>query len=220
MWYFQITRGKPPVGYESGTARVSMKTSNGMRTVVFDIETKNEFKDVGSSDPSALDISVVGIYDSGSDSYATYAEEDFPKLWPILERTDVLVGFNSEHFDIPLLDKYYPGDLTRIRSIDLLRAVKDSLGRRLKLDTIAEATLGVKKSGNGLEAITWWRNGEHDKVRAYCLMDVKITKELFDYAKAHGVLKYRDLGTVRDIPIDTSGWGEAPSHAMTQSLPF
>lgn len=191
-----------------------------MRTVVFDIETKNEFKDVGSVEPSALDLSVVGIHDSETDSYSTFLEEDLPKLWPILEKTDILVGYNSDHFDIPLLNKYYHGDLSRITSIDLLREIKNSLGRRLKLDSVAEATLGVKKSGNGLEAITWWKNGEVDKVREYCLKDVRITKELYHYAKKHKSLKYRDLGESREIKIDTSSWGDASAHALTQSLPF
>ncbi len=191
-----------------------------MRTVVFDIETKNEFKDVGSVEPAALDISVVGIHDSETDSYATFLEEDLPKLWSILEKTDILVGYNSDHFDIPLLNKYYHGDLSRITSIDLLREIKNSLGRRLKLDSVAEATLGVRKSGNGLEAITWWKNGDVDRVREYCLKDVRITKELYDYAKKYGSLKYRDLGESREIKIDTSAWNVGAPHALTQSLPF
>ena len=76
----------------------------------------------------------------------------------------MLIGFNSDHFDIPLLNKYYPGDLTKIKSLDLLVEVKRSLGRRLRLDTIAEATLGMKKSGHGLEATRWWKEGKADLV--------------------------------------------------------
>ncbi len=52
-------------------------------------------------------------------------------------------------------------------------AVQKVLGRRIKLDTLAEATLGKKKSGNGLEAVAWWRNGEVEKVMKYCLDDVE-----------------------------------------------
>ena len=55
------------------------------------------------------------------------------------------MGYNSNHFDIPLLNKYYPGDLTRIKSIDLLEEIRKSLGRRLRLDSVAEATIGAKK---------------------------------------------------------------------------
>src|SRR3989344_3979345 len=105
----------------------------GMRKIVFDIETKNFFPDVGKNDPSLLDISIVAIYDSENDSYSSYLEEELPKLWPILERADMLIGFNSDHFDIPLLNKYYPGDLTKIKSLDILKEIKNTYGRRMRL---------------------------------------------------------------------------------------
>src|SRR3989344_1706676 len=138
-----------------------------MRKVVFDIETKNIFQDVGKNDPSLLDLSLIGIHDSKTDEYSSYLEEDLPKLWPIIEQADLLIGYNCDHFDIPLLNKYYQGDLKKIKSLDLLKEIKNVLGRRLKLDSVAEATLGVGKSGNGLDAITWWKNGEIDKIRKY-----------------------------------------------------
>ena len=51
-----------------------------MRKVVFDIETKNFFQDVGKNDPSLLDIALVGIYDSETDSYTSYLENELNKL--------------------------------------------------------------------------------------------------------------------------------------------
>lgn len=191
-----------------------------MRKIVLDVETKNMFSDVGANDPTLLDVSLVAIYDSATDAYSSYLSEELPKLWPVLERADVLIGFNSDHFDIPLLNKYYLGDLTRIKSVDLLTLIKNALGRRIKLDTVAEATLGINKSGHGLQAIEWWRNGEIEKVRQYCIQDVRITKEIYDYALAHGHLKYKDFDGVKEIKLDTSGWEEKRGGAMTHSLPF
>jgi len=191
-----------------------------MRKIVFDIETKNIFQDVGKNDPVLLDLSLVGVYDSETDKYTSYLEEELPELWPLIEKADVLIGYNSDHFDIPLLNKYYPGDLTHIKSIDLMREIKKSLGRRISLDAIAEATLGKNKSGHGLQAIVWWKNGEIEKIRKYCLDDVKITKELYEYTLKNGVLKYKDYGTLRDIPINTSSWETAETAAMTHTLPF
>lgn len=190
-----------------------------MRKIVLDIETKNMFEDVGKADPALLDLAVVGIYDSGTDRYETYLEGDLPKLWPILEQTDLIVGFNSDHFDIPLLNKYCGGDLSRIRSVDLLKEMRRAIGRRLKLDTLAEATLGRGKTGTGLEALRWWREGKIDRVREYCLEDVRLTKELYDYARMHGSLKYRDASGVREAKLDTSSWETAPGPA-TGALPF
>jgi len=189
--------------------------------VVFDIETSNIFDDIGSNDPAKLDISVVGAYDSATDTYATYAVPEFPKLWSIIEHADMLIGYNSDHFDIPLLNKYYPGDLTKIKSLDLLVEIKRSLGRRLRLDTVAQATLGQQKTSNGLEATKWWKEGKEDLVREYCIHDVKITKELYDYALANKELKYIDFGEEKIIKLDTKDWEKiADKPALTHTLPF
>ncbi|MCA9357260.1 ribonuclease H-like domain-containing protein, partial [Candidatus Kaiserbacteria bacterium] len=128
-----------------------------MRYIVFDLETQNLFQEVGSNDPADLDISVATVYDSKTKKYTTVTVDEIDRLWPIIEKADALVGYNSNHFDIPLLNKYYPGDLTQIKSIDLLEDIKNSLGRRLRLDSVAEATIGAKKSADGLQAVRWWR---------------------------------------------------------------
>lgn len=194
-----------------------------MRKITFDVETRNLFADVNSNESTALDISVVCMHDSQTDTYSSYLQEDFPKLWPILEQADMLITFNGDHFDIPLLNKYYSGDLTKMKSLDLLVEVRNSLGRRIKLDTIAEATLGVRKSGHGLEAVEWWKNGEVEKIIKYCIEDVKITKQLYDYALKNGILKYKDLGVggaIRDIKLKTDHWESKAPSAMTFTLPF
>ena len=191
-----------------------------MRKIVFDIETSDFFADVGSNDPADLNLSVVCIYDSSTEKYSGFFQNELKQLWPIIEKADMLIGFNSDHFDIPLLNKYYPGDLTKIKSLDLLKEVKNSLGRRIKLDTLAHATLGKNKIADGVIANTWWKNGEFEKVKEYCLEDVKITKEIYDYALAHGVLKYRDGQKIKDIKLDTSHWEKEKEGAITHTLPF
>lgn len=191
-----------------------------MRKITFDIETKNLFQDVGSNNPADLDISVVCIHDSLTDTYSSFVDPDYSKLWPIIEQADVLITFNGDHFDIPLLEKYYKKDLKHIKSIDLLKEVKNSLGKRIKLDSIAEATLGRNKSGHGLEAIGWWKTGEVDKIIKYCTEDVRITKELYEYALKNKHLKYKDMGVAKDIPIDPSNWEKKEEKKETFTLGF
>jgi len=191
-----------------------------MKKVVIDIETRNIFQDVSSNDPKELDISVVCLYDYSTDKYHSFLQEDFGKLWPILENTDMLITFNGDHFDIPLLGKYYSGDLSKIKSLDLMKEVKNSLGFRLKLDSIALATLGTGKSGHGLEAVTWWKNGEVDKIIKYCTDDVRVTKEIYDYALKNGHLKYKDGTNMKEIKLDTANWEKKTDSAMTFSLGF
>lgn len=193
----------------------------GIRKIVFDIETANDFADVGKREPAALDLAMICIHDSADDSYKSFVKEELKALWPILERADMLIGFNTKHFDLPILAKYYSGDLSRIRSVDLLKEVKEVLGRRLKLDTLAEATLGKKKLGHGMESIRWWRNGEIEKVRKYCIEDVRLTKELYDYARKNGVLKYFDNKKTADIALpNAKNWEVFTAHTLTHTLPF
>lgn len=191
-----------------------------MRYVVFDLETQNTFSDVGSNDPKDLLISVGSAYDSETDTYTTVSIDELHLLWPVLERADVLVGYNSDHFDIPLLNKYYPGDLTQIKSIDILASIRESLGKRLRLDSIAQATIGAKKSGNGLMAIKWWREGDIASIKKYCKQDVKVTKEIFEYALANGKVFYKDGRVKREIPLDISSWHVDEDNSMTFSMPF
>ncbi len=194
-----------------------------MRYLVFDIESiaKSGFNVRGRVDVAEQELTLVAVYDSGTDAYTSYTKEELPQLWPLIERTDLLIGFNSDNFDIPLLNRYYPGDLAHIRSLDLLAEVYAVLGRRIRLQSLAEATLGKGKKGDGLKAQEWWAEGKVEKVREYCIEDVRITKELFDYARKNGVLKYKDLREKRDVKLDTSHWlaeSENGSPSITHAL--
>lgn len=194
-----------------------------MRKVVFDIETSNIFQEVGSNNPADLSISVVGLYSYVDDTYETFLEADFPKLWKIIEETDLFITFNGDHFDIPLLNKYYPGDLFKIKSLDILKEMQKSAGRRMKLDQIAEGSLGVKKSGHGLDAVRWWREGEIEKIKKYCLDDVKITKDVYEYALKNSKLLFKEGPKLNEIKLDISDW-ETPlpttSATLNYTLPF
>jgi len=191
-----------------------------MRTITFDIESISDSVVRGHIDVNEQELIVLAMHDSESDAYSSFTKEELPNFWPILERADMLIGFNSDSFDIPLLNRYYPGDLSRVRSLDLLAEVQKVLGRRIRLQSIAEATLGRGKTGEGSKAGEWWKEGKKEKVRKYCIEDVRLTRELYEYALAHGILKYKDLFDTRDIKLDTSFWeasaGEAP--AMTHAL--
>ncbi|NCN52433.1 helicase [Candidatus Parcubacteria bacterium] len=191
-----------------------------MRYIVFDLETQNLFQDAGSNNPADLDISVASLYDSETDSYTTVTVDELSVLWPIIEKADALVGYNSNHFDIPLLNKYYPGDLTHIKSIDLLEDIKNSLGRRLKLDTVAEATVGAKKSASGIQAVRWWREGKIKEIKKYCEQDVKVTKKVFEYARANGKVFYKEGRRKIEIPLDIAHWEDKEDSAMTHSMLF
>lgn len=181
-----------------------------MKGLVFDIETSDVF-DNTKRNPEDLTLAVVAVYSYPTDAYFAYTIETLPDLWDLMRGIDTLIGFNNNHFDTPLLNKYAPMDLQKeYASIDLLESVRHSIGRRIRLDWIAEGTLNEKKSGDGLQAVDWWRQGEVEKVKQYCIDDVRITKDLFDYALKNGELFYSDLGSKHTIPIDVSQWQQEP----------
>lgn len=182
-----------------------------MKGLVFDIETSDVFGG-DKRNPEDLTLSVIAVYSYPDDAYTAYTHEDLPALWEVMRNVDTLIGFNNNHFDTPLLNKYAPMDLLKeYDSIDLLESVRQSLGRRIRLDWIAEGTLGINKSGDGLQAVEWWKQGEVEKVKQYCIDDVRITKDIFDYALKHEELLYNDLGAVHTVPIDTSRWKKEES---------
>lgn len=193
-----------------------------MRVITFDIESVSDSLVRGRVDVNEQELTVVAIHDSTTGEFSSYTKEELPKLWPILEHADLLVGFNSDTFDIPLLNRYYPGDLATIPSLDLLVEVQKALGRRIRLQSLAEATLGKGKSGDGLKAGEWWKEGDIEKVREYCIDDVRLTRALYDYAMTKRSLKYKDFRDIKEMKLDVSSWDrpEKNAPAMTHALPL
>lgn len=190
--------------------------------IVFDLETQNTFADV-ENDFKKFKISVVSIYSYQTDKYISFTEDELKNLWPILEKADRLIGYNSEHFDLPILHNYYLGDLTKIPHLDLMKVIKDSIGIRLKLSDVAEATLdNINKSADGLQAIKWWKEGKIGEIKKYCEQDVKVTKEIYDFGRRNRQLFYKSLtGETVPFAVDFSPPASAPDQKKVNlTLPF
>ena len=166
-----------------------------MRLVVFDVETKKSFDEVGGFFPEKLGVSVSGVWygeEGGMGTLRGFREEEFGEMFKIFEQADRIVGFNSIDFDMAALKPYYLGDLLKFPNFDILQEVEKKVGHRVKLDAIAKETLGIQKGGNGLDAITYFHNGEWDKLTKYCLQDVEITKDIYNYVVKNGELKFKN----------------------------
>lgn len=180
-----------------------------MRQVFFDIETKRTFDQVEGFFPEKLGVSFVGVCVRegmhGPGEMLSFFENDLDKLFPVLESADVLIGYNSDHFDIPALVPYYSPDLLKFPSLDLMVRFKEATGHRIKLDVIAQETLGKGKIGDGLDAIKYYETGQLDKLKEYCLKDVEITRDVYDYGMKNGKLKYKNKwNRLIETPIDFS----------------
>jgi DEAD/DEAH box helicase domain-containing protein len=168
--------------------------------IVLDIETQNTFQDVGAYQASLLKISLIGVYFYETDSYETFLEPDLPKLWPRMERSSRIIGYNLFGFDYPCMQTYYTGDIMKFPTVDIMLEIEKRIGHRVKLDDVAHATLGIGKSGTGLKAVEYWRDGEIDKLRAYCLQDVKVTKDIYEKALTEKKVYYfNKLGEKQEV---------------------
>lgn len=171
--------------------------------VVLDIETKNTFQEVGGYFTDKLEVSVVVAYFYETDEYVSYLEADLPKLFNRLEKSGRIIGYNSIGFDMPVLNNYYVGDLLTLSQLDMLAEIHASLGYRIKLDDVAAATIGTRKSGHGLLAVQWWKEGKVQDVIDYCQQDVKVTKEVYEFGKANGFILFDDrIGERRQVAVD------------------
>jgi DEAD/DEAH box helicase domain-containing protein len=163
-----------------------------MDTLVFDIETQNFFTDpgVGRDNFGALKISLVCVYSYDQDKYFSFLENEMPELGKLFAAAHRIVGFSSNRYDVPVLNSYFqrehiPGEsLWKKDRVDLLEEVELATGNRVSLSRLAEANLGVAKDHDGSEAITLYREGRMDELKAYCLNDVELTKKIYD--------RYRD----------------------------
>ncbi|MBI1862689.1 ribonuclease H-like domain-containing protein [Candidatus Microgenomates bacterium] len=187
--------------------------------VVFDIETKHTFRDF--NEHKKLGVSVVASYDFATGKTQTFLEDELNVLFRLFENASYLIGYNINSFDLPVLQAYYPGDITIFKTFDILDDIKERIGRRLALNDVISATCGKKKSGHGLMAIDYYKEGKWEELKAYCIDDTMYTKELFDYGVKNGEIFY--LNENGKVPIKVK-WGkymEDPGIIETPlALPF
>lgn len=167
-----------------------------MLQVVLDVETKKAFEEVGGYFPDRLGVSFVGVClrdtASGKGEMRGFFEQDLPELFPLLEQADVVIGFNIDGFDMQTLVPYYTGDIATIPTLDLMQRIKDTAGHRISLDAVAQETLGAGKSGNGLDAIKYYKNQDWERLKEYCLRDVEVTRDIYDFGLKKGMIKFRN----------------------------
>lgn len=159
--------------------------------IVFDLETKNTFDEVGGrSNFKDLQISVLGAYFYSTDKYQIFEEKEIGEFEALLQKKPLLIGFNSRRFDTIVLQPYIRFDLKTLPQLDIMEELSKTLGHRVSLDSVAKATLGRSKIASGLDAIRFWKKGEMEKLKSYCLEDVRITKEVYEYGARNGELFY------------------------------
>ncbi|KIE59059.1 helicase [Methylacidiphilum kamchatkense Kam1] len=167
--------------------------------IYLDVETQNSASEVGGWQKKHLmRVSIAVIYSSLHNKYFIFREEEVDQLLTMLRESDCIVGFNILGFDIPVLDSYAVFSLSTLPCIDLLLDIEKRISRRIKLEQLARATLGIGKTAHGLQALRWWKEGKLLDIAEYCCYDVKITKLLHEYGIKNGKVYYFNENGIKE----------------------
>ena len=193
-----------------------------MDHIVLDLESQHEFSEVGGRDyPHLLKVSIVCCYSYAQDKFLAFEEHELGELEALLKNAGLIIGFNTKYFDYQVLQPYMKEIVLKdLPSCDLMEDVTNILGHRLSLDSIAQATLGTQKSGHGLDAIRYFREGNMEALRKYCIDDVRITRDVFEYGKTHGNVKYSSKyqpDKPLSVPVD---WKQYAFHRDGDAAPM
>lgn len=185
-----------------------------MNQIVLDLETKKTFEEAGGRNPGDLGVSVVGVYSYQTEEYRTFEEKDLTHLEQELSHATRIIGFNIRRFDFPVLQPYCNHlKLQDLPVLDILEELEKLLGHRVSLQSVARATLNEGKIGSGLDAIEFYRQGETERLKEYCLHDVRLTKEIYEFGKRFGHVYYQSKdGTARLEAKVNWGDPEPPSN--------
>jgi DEAD/DEAH box helicase domain-containing protein len=174
-----------------------------MKKLVFDLETKKTFDEVGGRDRlDQLGMSLGVVYDYSTGAFTTYLESDVGPLVDELLSAGLVVGFNVIRFDYLVLQAYTARDLKKISTLDILIQTSAVLGFRVSLESFVQATLGIGKMADGLQAVAWYKAGQMDKLEEYCRRDVDLTRQLYEFGKANGKVYFVEKfsGRRREVP--------------------
>ncbi|MEO0452740.1 MAG: ribonuclease H-like domain-containing protein [Verrucomicrobiota bacterium] len=164
--------------------------------VYFDLETQRSAQEVGGwGNIRDMRMSIGVTYSTERGGYEIYEESRAQELVTELQRADLVVGFNVVRFDYTVLEPYACFDFSQVPTCDMMLDLAEKIGHRIKLDDVAEASLGINKTAVGTEALKWWKEGKLKEIAEYCCYDVKVTKLVHEYGLAQGKVLYPNKRT-------------------------
>ncbi|MCD7798003.1 MAG: ribonuclease H-like domain-containing protein [Akkermansiaceae bacterium] len=183
-----------------------------MNIVYFDLETRRSAAEVGGwHETGKMGVSVAVTYSTAAGAYHIYTEDQAGELIAELQGADLVVGYNHVGFDYGVLQPFTFWDIKEItRNLDLCTYLSERIGHRLKLDSVATASLGHSKTADGIQALKWWaeyeKTGNVEKlmeIARYCCYDVKVTMAVHRFGMKNGFVRYDDKnGDIITQPVD------------------
>lgn len=163
--------------------------------LVLDIETKRLSTEVegGWNNIGGFGLAVA-VVEYADGHTAIFDEGNCDILISELSLAQEIVTFNGITFDYEVLRPYgLDPESLYSKSYDILHQMQQVLGHRVSLASVALATLSEGKSGDGKDAVKWFKAGQIDKVIKYCKQDVEITRRIYEFICTHGYCFYKDL---------------------------
>lgn len=168
-----------------------------MDQIFLDVETQRLNHEVpgGWDNIPGFGLAVAVTWDEQC-GFRTWLEAQAAALVEELAGAQRVIGYNLLRFDYAVLSAYVPvlPPTLQPRTTDMLVDLSRRLGFRPPLESVAQATLGRSKGGDGLAAVRWFRNGEVERVAAYCQEDVALTRDVFFFGQRNGHVFCLDRG--------------------------
>jgi DEAD/DEAH box helicase domain-containing protein len=170
-------------------------------TILFDLETIRGAADVGGwANIHRMGVALGVLCHLEDGRFEVFFEGQVRELIESLRKASLVIGYNSRRFDYRVLSGYTGEDYNRVLpTLDLLEDITRRLGFRVGMGHLAQETLGLGKSADGLQSLRWVREGRLDLVEQYCRKDVEILRDLYLHGRRERCLFYRDR--LRDVRL-------------------
>lgn len=166
------------------------------RVIFFDLETRKHAKDLNPSDEDAGwdalrrgegGISALVLYDTKDGWLYTYDDHSIEAAARHLEAADVVVGYCSAKFDVPVIEGILGRNLHLRSHYDIYVEIARANAQRgvvgmkgdFTLDAVCRRNLGRGKVEHGSNAKDLASRGHWGRLFYYCGDDVHLTRDLF-----------------------------------------
>lgn len=188
-------------------------------TIFYDIETRTWAEDhiLGWEEIDSFGLAVAVTMCECHGCIHWIGPEEAEALYRHLTAHDRVVGFNILRFDNTIVshDAVQSREALDEKTFDILVDLADRLGHRVKLEQVAQATLERGKLGDGAKAVAWWKAYEAlkdyepaeaemylSRIKAYCQADVEIERDIYQFGRANGYVKYVSRGETKIVEVD------------------
>lgn len=179
----------PQIKEQSLSSPAKINTEQFQTIMVLDVETRHSADEAGGwHNAHLMGVSIAVLFDGKE--YQSFTQDRLDEMFTLMKQADLIIGFNTLNFDYKVLQPFCSYNLRDLPSLDMLHEIKKRLNYRVSLDNLASSTFNLQKSADGLKALEWWKQGELDKITEYCTQDVRLTKQLYEFAKENGYLLF------------------------------